>query len=137
MKMFSCSPVVSRLVLCERSGATIHTTDGLMMNIKLRNATPSQGMSYPLDEAAVAGCPAHAAAASPVSSGEVVGSSHGGGCPMGFGANQQPSNVGIEVGTGAGGVGVSVGPGGNGGISISTGSVTKEAAKETASTRSR
>ena len=47
------------------TGATIHTTAGLLMRLYERTSTPSHGMTHST-------APAHAPAA-------------GGGCPMGFG----------------------------------------------------
>ena len=58
------------------TGATIHTTEGLMMNVQPRVVQPSQGMVH---APKVVGCPALHSEATEVKANQ------GGGCPMGFG----------------------------------------------------
>jgi beta-ring hydroxylase len=59
------------------TGATIHTTEGLMMLVQPRVVVPSQGMGH---VAKVAACPALQSAPK--------ASESTGGCPMGFGKKQ-------------------------------------------------
>jgi beta-ring hydroxylase len=61
------------------TGATIHTTEGLMMLVQPRAVVPSQGMVH---AAKVAACPALQSEA------PKQASESSGGCPMGFGKKQ-------------------------------------------------